>query len=114
MIEEVEEFDGKLFCVEVFGESYVVFCDIKGCFGLFDEFCLYCKVLLVYGWNEECGLWCLYYGWKMDVDGNVVVMFFEFEGSFFMDKVKYCFYFVKEWGGFVWVWLGDKEDMFEF
>ena len=28
----------------------------------------------VFGRNEECGLRCLYHGWKMDVEGNVVEM----------------------------------------
>ena len=27
-----------------------------------------------FGRNEECGLRCLYHGWKIDVDGNVVEM----------------------------------------
>lgn len=31
-----------------------------------------------------------------------------------MDKVKARSYPVREWGGFVWAWLGDKADMPEF
>ena len=114
LIEEVEEPDGKPLRVEVLGESYVAFRDTKGRLGLLDELCPHRKASLVYGRNEECGLRCLYHGWKMDVDGNVVAMSSEPEGSPLMDKVKHRSYPVKEWGGFVWAWLGDKEDMPEF
>ena len=29
-------------------------------------------VHVVFGRNEDCGLRCLYHGWKFDVDGNIV------------------------------------------
>jgi phthalate 4,5-dioxygenase oxygenase subunit len=50
----------------------------------------------------------------MDVDGNVVAMSSEPEGSPLMNKVKHRAYPVREWGGFVWAWLGDKDAMPEF
>jgi phthalate 4,5-dioxygenase oxygenase subunit len=81
---------------------------------MLDELCPHRKASLVYGRNEECGLRCLYHGWKMDVEGNVVAMSSEPEGSPLMDKVKHRSYPVREWGGFVWAWLGEKDDMPEF
>lgn len=114
LIEEVEESDGKPLRVEVLGESYVAFRDTKGRLGMLDELCPHRKASLVYGRNEECGLRCLYHGWKMDVEGNVVAMSSEPEGSPLMDKVKHRSYPVREWGGFVWAWLGEKDDMPEF
>ena len=36
--------------------------------------CPHRRASLVFGRNEECGLRCLYHGWKMDVDGNVLEM----------------------------------------
>ena len=114
LIEEVAEPDGTPLRVEVLGESYVAFRDSKGRLGMLDELCPHRKASLVYGRNEECGLRCLYHGWKMDVEGNVVAMSSEPEGSPLMDKVKARAYPVVEWGGFVWAWLGDKDQMPEF
>ena len=55
---------------------------------MLDKLCQHRTVPLVYGRNEDCGLLCLYHGWKMDVDGNVVAMSSKPEGSPLMDKVK--------------------------
>jgi|TARA_R110002012_G_scaffold263673_3_gene446853 phthalate 4,5-dioxygenase oxygenase subunit len=114
LTEEVAEADGKPLKVEVLGESYVAFRDSKGRLGMLDELCPHRKASLVYGRNEDCGLRCLYHGWKMDVDGNVVAMSSEPEGSPLMDKVKARAYPVKEWGGFVWAWLGELDNVPEF
>jgi phthalate 4,5-dioxygenase oxygenase subunit len=114
LVEEVAEPDCKPLRVEVLGESYVAFRDTEGRLGMLDELCPHRKASLVYGRNEECGLRCLYHGWKMDVDGNVVAMSSEPEGSPLKDKVKARAYPVREWGGFVWAWLGDPEEVPEF
>lgn len=114
LLEEVAENDGKPLRVEVLGESYVAFRDTKGRLGMLDELCPHRKASLVYGRNEDCGLRCLYHGWKMDVDGNVVAMSSEPEGSPLKDKVKARAYPVREWGGFVWAWLGPVEETPEF
>jgi len=114
LIEEVAEPDGQPLKVEVLGESYVAFRDSEGRLGLLDELCPHRRASLVLGRNEECGLRCLYHGWKFDVDGNTVAMSSEPEGSPLMDKVKQPSYPVKEWGGFVWAWFGDKENVPEF
>ncbi|MCX7560631.1 Rieske 2Fe-2S domain-containing protein [Sulfitobacter sp. F26204] len=111
LIEEVAEADGKPLKVEVLGNSYVAFRDTKGRLGMLDELCPHRKASLVFGRNEDCGLRCLYHGWKMDVDGNVVAMSSEPEGSPLMSKVKARAYPVKEWGGFVWAWLGEPDDV---
>jgi phthalate 4,5-dioxygenase oxygenase subunit len=109
LIEEVAEPDGKPLRVEVLGESYVAFRDSEGRLGMLNELCPHRKASLVYGRNEECGLRCLYHGWKMDVEGNVTAMPSEPEGSPLMEKVKARAYPVVEWGGFVWAWLGDPD-----
>ena len=114
LIEEVEERDGTPLLVEVLGERFVAFRDSDGKLGLLDELCPHRRASLVLGRNEECGLRCLYHGWKIDVEGNVVAMSSEPEGSPLMDKIKHRSYPVKEWGGFVWAWLGAKEEMPEF
>jgi phthalate 4,5-dioxygenase len=114
LVEEVEERDGTPLLVEVLGERYVAFRDTDGRLGLLDELCPHRRASLVFGRNEECGLRCLYHGWKMDVDGNVVAMSSEPEGSPLLNKVKHRAYPVREWGGFVWAWLGEEDNVPEF
>src|SRR5206468_8696836 len=66
------------------------------------------------GRNEECGLRCLYHGWKMDVEGNVVEMASEPAESGLASKTKHKAYLVHEAGGFVWAYMGPAETMPEF
>ncbi|MFT5061254.1 MAG: phthalate 4,5-dioxygenase oxygenase subunit [Sulfitobacter sp.] len=110
LIEEVAEADGTPLLVEALGERFVCFRNTEGKLGMLDEFCPHRRASLVYGRNEECGLRCLYHGWKFDVDGNCVAMSSEPEGSPLHNKVKHRAYPVREWGGFVWAWLGVEED----
>ncbi|MFP4274373.1 MAG: Rieske 2Fe-2S domain-containing protein [Paracoccaceae bacterium] len=112
--EEVEAPDGKPLRVEVLGATHVLFRNSEGRLGMLDELCPHRKASLVYGRNEECGLRCLYHGWKFDVEGNVISMPSEPEDSPLKNKVKARSYPVVEWGGFVWAWLGAAEDAPEF
>lgn len=114
LIEEVSEPDGTPVKARVFGEDLVVFRDTKGRVGVMDEYCPHRRVSLVFGRNEDCGLRCLYHGWKMDVDGNVLEMVSEPAASGMAQKVKHLAYPVKEWGGFVWAYMGPKETQPEF
>lgn len=111
LIEEVAEPDGTPILVEAIGQRYVCFRDTEGRLGLLDELCPHRRASLVYGRNEDCGLRCLYHGWKFDVEGNCVAMSSEPEGSPLHGKVKHRSYPVEEWGGFVWAWLGEAEAM---
>ena len=109
--EEVAEPDGKPVRVKLLGESLVVFRDSKGRLGVLDEYCSHRRASLLYARNEECGLRCLYHGWKFDVDGNCVDMASEPPGTQMNDKIKVRSYPVREAGGFVWVYMGDPATM---
>lgn len=112
--EEVAEPDGTPVLVEALGERFVAFRDSEGRLGLLDELCPHRRASLVMGRNEECGLRCLYHGWKMDVEGRITAMSSEPEGSPLMNKVRHRAYPVREAGGFVWAWLGEADAMPEF
>ena len=114
LVEEVSEPDGTPIKAQVFGEDLVVFRDTNGRVGVMDEYCPHRRVSLVFGRNEDCGLRCLYHGWKMDVEGNVLEMVSEPAASGFAQKVKHLAYPVKEWGGFVWAYMGPPETQPEF
>ena len=114
MIEEVAEADGTPVRVRMLGEDLVAFRDTDGRVGLIGEYCPHRRASLVFGRNEECGLRCLYHGWKMDVDGNVVEMSSEPAESRMVEKVKHIAYPTREWGGFVWTYMGPPEEIPEF
>lgn len=114
LIEEVAESDGTPVKAQLFGENLVVFRDSDGRIGVLDEYCPHRLASLVFGRNEEGGLRCLYHGWKMDVDGNVLDMASEPAASGLASKTKHKAYPSKEWGGMVWTYLGPVEKMPEF
>jgi phthalate 4,5-dioxygenase len=112
--EEVAVPDGAPVRARLFGEDLVVFRDTDGKLGVLDEYCPHRRVSLALGRNEECGLRCLYHGWKMDVDGNVIEMTSEPPESGLVEKVKHKAYPAREAGGFVWVYMGPENEMPEF
>lgn len=109
--EDVAERDGAPVRVRLLGEDLVAFRDSQGRVGVLDEKCPHRKASLVYGRNEECGLRCLYHGWKIDVEGTVLEMPSEPGGSRFPTKVRHKSYPTREAGGFVWAYMGPAETM---
>ncbi len=81
MSEEVAKPDGAPVRIRALGQDLVAFRDTKGRLGVLDENCPHRRASLVLGRNEECGLRCLYHGWKFDVEGNVVDMASEPPGT---------------------------------
>lgn len=106
--EEVSEPDGDPVHARILGEDLVVFRDTEGRVGVMDEYCPHRRVSLVYGRNEDCGLRCLYHGWKMDVEGTVIEMVSEPAASTMAEKVKHKAYKVQEWAGLIWAFMGDQ------
>jgi phthalate 4,5-dioxygenase oxygenase subunit len=105
----VNEPDGTPVKARVFGENLVVFRDSAGRVGVLDEACPHRRASLVFGRNEEGGLRCLYHGWKMDAEGNVLEMASEPAASGMVDKVKHRAFPTQEWGGMVWAWFGPAD-----
>ena len=111
---QVEQPDSPPVRVKLMGESLVAFRDTKGRVGLVAEACPHRTASLFFGRNEECGIRCVYHGWKFDVDGACVDMPSEPEGSNFMSKVRLTAYPCVEHGGLVWAFMGDRARMPEF
>ncbi len=112
--EEVAKPDGAPVKVRLLGENFVVFRDSKGRLGVLEELCAHRRASLVFARNEDCGLRCLYHGWKFDVEGNVVDLASEPPGTNVPQRVKQRAYPVREAAGFVWTYLGPPEEMREF
>ena len=114
MSEEVAEPDGTPLRVRLLGEDLVVFRDSRGRLGVLDERCPHRRASLAFGRNEECGLRCLYHGWKIAVDGTVVEAASEPPGSRVAERVRVKSYPAQEGGGLVWVYMGPPEAMTPF
>ena len=114
LIEEVAEPDGAPVKARLVGVDLVVFRDSQGRLGALDERCPHRNASLVFGRNEDCGLRCLYHGWKFDVEGNILEMACEPDGAALRGALKQKSYPAHESGGFVWAWLGPKDSMREF
>jgi len=108
MSEEVAEADGTPVRARLLGADLVVFRDTKGRVGVLDEKCPHRGASLAFGRNEDCGLRCLYHGWKFGVDGAVLDMSSEPPDSR-MRNVRARAYPTVEAAGFIWVWMGDAD-----
>ena len=108
LVSEIPEPDCPPVRVKLMGEDLVAFRDTEGRIGLVDEFCPHRRTSLWLGRNEECGLRCVYHGWKFDVDGKCVDMMNEPTASKLKDEVSITAYSTIEMGGVVWAYMGPK------
>ena len=109
LAEEVPGADGTPVRVRVLGEDLVAFRDTDGNVGLLDAYCPHRGAPMFFGRNEECGLRCVYHGWKFDVDGTCVDLPNSPEGSTYKDKVSIKSYPAEERGGLIWAYMGPSE-----
>jgi phthalate 4,5-dioxygenase oxygenase subunit len=98
--------DGAPKRVRLLGEDLVAFRDSRGAVGLLDEHCPHRGASLVLARNGDCGLRCLYHGWKFDVAGTVLETPPEPEEAGFKHRIRAPAYPVRESGGIVWAYLG--------
>ena len=94
--------------VELLGESFVAFRGTDGRVGFLDEHCPHRGASLVLGRVEECGLRCIYHGWKFDADGKVLETPNVMDPKF-KKRLKARAYPVREAGGLIWVYLGAAQ-----
>jgi nitrite reductase/ring-hydroxylating ferredoxin subunit len=107
--EELPEPDGPPVRVRLLGEDLIAFRDSDGQVGLVDAFCPHRRAPMFFGRNEECGLRCVYHGWKFDRSGACLDMPSEPPDSLFKTKVAITAYPTHEAGGMVLAYLGPPE-----
>jgi nitrite reductase/ring-hydroxylating ferredoxin subunit len=107
--EQLPEPDGDPVRLRLLGEDLVAFRDSNGQIGAFEAFCPHRRAPMFFGRNEECGLRCVYHGWKFDTTGRCVDMPSEPPESDFKDKVRIRAYPTYEVGGMIWVYMGPPE-----
>ena len=109
--EEIAEPDSPPVRVKILNEELIAFRDTNGDVGIIDNFCPHRRASLFFGRNEECGLRCVYHGWKFNTKGDCVDMPSEPAESNFKDKVKIKAYPAEDWGGYIWAYMGPAESM---
>lgn len=92
--------------VKVLGEDLLAFRDSNGRVGLVEPVCPHRGANLYYGRNEQCGLRCVFHGWKFDVEGKCVDMPTVPAGSAYKDRVSIKAYPTREHGGYIWAYMG--------
>jgi phthalate 4,5-dioxygenase oxygenase subunit len=95
--------------LKILNEDLIAFRDTSGRPGLIDAFCPHRGAPMFFARNEECGLRCVYHGWKFDVDGNCTDLPNSPEGDTFKNKVKATAYPCQEAGGMVFAYMGPKD-----
>jgi phthalate 4,5-dioxygenase oxygenase subunit len=109
--EEIAQPDGAPVKVRLLGENLVAFRASDGKVGIVDAFCAHRRAPLYLGRNEECGLRCVYHGWKYDVDGNCLDLPTTGDEIALRHKIKIRAYPTRERGGVIWVYMGPREKM---
>jgi phenylpropionate dioxygenase-like ring-hydroxylating dioxygenase large terminal subunit len=108
---EVAEPDSPPVRIKLLGEDLLAFRDTEGRVGIVDEFCPHRLASLFWGRNEECGIRCVYHGWKFDVTGVCTDIPSEPPEYRFQNKVRITAYPAQEYGGLVWIYMGSPESV---
>jgi nitrite reductase/ring-hydroxylating ferredoxin subunit len=95
--------------IRLLGENLIGFRDTNGQVGLVAENCPHRGASLFFGRNEECGLRCVYHGWKFTADGTCVDMPNEPAESDFKTKVRVTAYPTVEKAGVIWAYMGPED-----
>ncbi len=94
--------------VRLLDENLIAFRDTDGKVGVLEEFCMHRGASLALGRVEDCGIRCLYHGWKFAVDGTILETPNHPDPAF-RARQRAKAYPVREAGGIVWTYLGPKE-----
>ena len=107
---ELTDNDGKPVRIRLLGEDLMAFRDTEGRIGLLEEHCPHRGASLALGVNADCGIRCLYHGWKFDVTGKCVDTPTEDEDSKISSRVRAKAYATHEAGGVIWAYMGPPAE----
>src|SRR5947208_8413270 len=103
---ELPERDGPPLRVRLLGEELIAFRDTNGRVGLLGANCPHRGAPLYFARNEDCGLRCIYHGWKFDVEGRCLETPNAPGDRDIRGKVRAKSYRVVEKNGIVWTYMG--------
>jgi nitrite reductase/ring-hydroxylating ferredoxin subunit len=102
--------DGQPKRVMLLGEDLVAFRDTQSRVGLVANACAHRGAPMMFARNEDCGLRCVYHGWKYDVTGAVTDVPAEPPKSRIKDKVRITAYPCRERNGVIWTYMGPQAE----
>jgi phthalate 4,5-dioxygenase oxygenase subunit len=108
---EIAEPDCPPVKVKLLGEDLIAFRDTDGRIGIVQERCPHRTASLWLGRNEDCGIRCVYHGWKFDVEGRCVEIPNEPQQDVMKEKIRLRAYPTAEHGDIVWAYMGPPEKM---
>jgi len=101
--------------LKILGESLIALRTVDGQYSLLQEFCAHRGASLYFGRNEgkdspdgQCGLRCVYHGWKYAADGRCVDMPNEPSVSKFKQHINLTAYPARVRGGVLWAYMGAE------
>ena len=103
---ELPECDGAPIKVKVLGEDLIAFRATDGRVGLVEPTCPHRGANLFFGRNEDCGIRCIYHGWKFDLEGNAIEMPNVPPDASYHGKMRIKAYQTREFAEMVWAWMG--------
>ena len=106
---DLVEPDGPPVKVDILGYEFVAFRDSNGQIGVLDAHCPRRGAHLFFGRNEECGLRCVYHGWKFATDGTAVELPNVPAGAPLHDTMRTGAYPVVEQGDIIWAYFGPTD-----
>ncbi len=99
--------------VQLLGRPFVAFRDGRGNIGFLDEHCPHRGASLALGRLDDCGITCIYHGWKMAADGEILDTP-NILGDDVKKRMRARAYPTRVAGGIVWAYIGDPEEEPEF
>jgi phthalate 4,5-dioxygenase len=106
---EVPERDGPPLRVRLLGEELIAFRDSNGKLGLLGAHCPHRGAPLYFARNEDCGLRCIYHGWKFDTEGRCLETPNVPGDRDIRARVRAKSYRCHEANGIVWTYMGEGE-----
>lgn len=104
--------------IKILGEELVLFRDGEGQYGLVHKRCPHRRASLEYGSCDQRGIRCCYHGWQFDIDGTILQIPGEPEGSEAVantqKNLRLGAYPVIEYNGLLFAYLGPSEERPEF
>ena len=108
LVEELATPDGPPVKINIMGQELVAFRDTEGAVGVLDAHCPHRGAHLFFGRNEDCGLRCVYHGWKFDRHGKAMELPNVPADSNLHKTVRTKAYPVREFGEVIWAYLGPE------
>jgi nitrite reductase/ring-hydroxylating ferredoxin subunit len=106
---ELAERDGPPVRLRLLGEDLIAFRDTNGRVGILGANCPHRGAPLYFARNEECGLRCIYHGWKFDAEGRCLDMPNAPGDRDIRSKVRAKNYPCVERNGIIWTYMGAGE-----